>query len=116
MALIVSDVKLNVEGDVAEFEISDGWYRIGASGDAALKRAIDSKRLQVGDKIIVSAATMSQHEACTPLDLPASVKLMVCGNSVKRARWHQKLGVMRCSPPVTCLNSALVDGGMVSAI
>ena len=40
-------------------EVTDGWYRINAQIDAALKRAVESGRIAIGRKLAICGAKVS---------------------------------------------------------
>uniref|UniRef100_A0A8C3UN34 BRCA2 DNA repair associated n=2 Tax=Catharus ustulatus TaxID=91951 RepID=A0A8C3UN34_CATUS len=102
----------------ALIEVTDGWYGIRALLDPPLKAFLDSRRLTVGQKIIVHGAELvGPQNACTPLEAPDSLMLKISANSTRRARWHTKLGFHRDPRPFPLpLSSLYSEGGAVGCI
>lgn len=69
----------NVESKKAALiEVTDGWYGIRALLDPPLKAFLDTRRLTVGQKIIVHGAELvGPQNGCTPLEAPDSLMLKV---------------------------------------
>ena len=88
-------------------ELTDGWYAVKALLDDALAYHLRVKRIKVGTKLAVCNArleggpvdpiqdladTFSQPGETTTTMVSPSARLRLCGNSVRRARAHVKLG------------------------
>ncbi|XP_077197948.1 breast cancer type 2 susceptibility protein isoform X2 [Paroedura picta] len=104
--------------EVAEVEVTDGWYGIMAVMDSALRSLLHRERLCVGQKIIVHGAELvGSQDACTPLEAPGSLMLKISANSTRRARWYAKLGY-HWDPRPFCvpLSSLLSDGGTTGCV
>ncbi|KAG0144618.1 hypothetical protein CROQUDRAFT_659820 [Cronartium quercuum f. sp. fusiforme G11] len=101
----------------SRIELSDGWYKIRATIDEPLSRAIRNGRLKVGHKLAIGATfvgatdiskTNKQQEEADP-------ELKLEGNSTARARWHESLGI-RFKPWFASLRSLSFDGGRVGMV
>lgn len=130
MVLCVMAIPTALEEDETPFvELTDGWYRIRATIDKALHRAVQRGRVKVGSKLAISGARVSQSQArfAAHADLsqlngssePAEVlqaldlsALCLEGNAVKLARWDARLGFAP-RPFVATLRSLTPDGGLV---
>ena len=117
MVLCISKIfhsRLCVPG-AASLELCDGWYSLPACVDAPLTLLLQSGRLSVGTKLVVSGARLLGCTGpCHPLDVPQSAMLCISANSSRRARWFSRLGV--CFSPCVLsvpLQSILADGGTV---
>ncbi|NXM53428.1 BRCA2 protein, partial [Illadopsis cleaveri] len=110
----------NVESKKAAalIEVTDGWYGIRALLDPPLKAFLDTRRLTVGQKIIVHGAELvGPQNGCTPLEAPESLMLKISANSTRRVRWHTKLGFHRDPRPFPLpLSSLYSEGGAVGCI
>ncbi|TRZ16338.1 hypothetical protein HGM15179_010760 [Zosterops borbonicus] len=110
----------NVESKKAAalIEVTDGWYGIRALLDPPLKAFLDTRRLTVGQKIIVHGAELvGPQNGCTPLEAPDSLMLKISANSTRRVRWHTKLGFHRDPRPFPLpLSSLYSEGGAVGCI
>lgn len=61
---------MNVLEQGAVVELSDGWYSIRASLDPPMSRLIRSRRIGVGDKLIMHGVEMVGNEdGCSPLEV-----------------------------------------------
>ncbi|KAE8226243.1 hypothetical protein CF319_g1153 [Tilletia indica] len=97
-------------------ELTDGWYRIRASVDAVLGRAIGRGRIKAGVKIAVRGAKLhSGHEGTHVLDALEKSGLSLTGNSTSLARWDTRLGFSKMNF-VACLRSLTPDGGCVACM
>ncbi|EIM83586.1 uncharacterized protein STEHIDRAFT_62664, partial [Stereum hirsutum FP-91666 SS1] len=100
-----------------ELEMTDGWYKLRATVDPPLARAIERGAIRVGRKIAVAGAKLStgKSEPCEVLDAYETVQLSLSGNSAHIAPWHAKLGFTNglC---VSTLHSLTPDGGPVQML
>jgi len=107
---------LSAEPASYTLELTDGWYRIRASVDAALGRAIERKRIKVGVKLAIRGARLhSSNEGTNVLDALEKSGLSLTGNSTSLARWDTRLGF---SPHnfTASLRSLCADGGCVACM
>ncbi|KAI0368834.1 hypothetical protein BV20DRAFT_968597 [Pilatotrama ljubarskyi] len=102
---------------VPELEVTDGWYRLRASVDMPLARAIRRGRICIGTKLAVSGAKLSgdRKEACEILEAYDNTCLELTGNSTNLAPWHAKLGFVK-DPFIATLDKLTPDGGVVPAL
>ncbi|KAG8714021.1 hypothetical protein FRC09_018069 [Ceratobasidium sp. 395] len=115
MVLCVSDIQLQ-DGDEAEIELTDGWYRIRALSDKTLVRAARKGKLAVGRKIAVAGARLEGgHEGKEVLRAYHSSVLKIGGNSTSLAPWDSRLG-FQPRPYIASLRSLTVDGGPVALL
>ncbi|KAI0778800.1 hypothetical protein BD413DRAFT_511860 [Trametes elegans] len=100
-----------------ELEVTDGWYRLRATVDPPLARAIRRGRICIGSKLAVSGAKLSgdRKEACEILDAYENTFLELQGNSTNLAPWHAKLGFVK-QPFIATLDKLTPDGGVVPAM
>ncbi|KAF9516595.1 hypothetical protein BS47DRAFT_1340741 [Hydnum rufescens UP504] len=98
-----------------KLELTDGWYRIRATVDAALARATRKKKIRLGTKIFMSGIRLdAPGEPKEVLKAYSSSSLTLCGNSTTLARWDARLGVSQPQAPITAsLRSLNPDGGVV---
>uniref|UniRef100_A0A8C3R207 BRCA2 DNA repair associated n=1 Tax=Cyanoderma ruficeps TaxID=181631 RepID=A0A8C3R207_9PASS len=119
-AVSPSSSNKNVESKKAAalIEVTDGWYGIRALLDPPLKAFLDTRRLTVGQKIIVHGAELvGPQNGCTPLEAPDSLMLKISANSTRRVRWHTKLGFHRDPRPFPLpLSSLYSEGGAVGCV
>lgn len=122
-----------------ELEVTDGWYKLRATVDPPLARAIERGAIRVGRKIAVAGAKVplsslhifrfreltqtilsiklstGKSEPCEVLDAYETVQLSLSGNSAHIAPWHAKLGFTN-GPCVSTLHSLTPDGGPVQML
>ncbi|OMJ29781.1 Breast cancer type 2 susceptibility protein-like protein [Smittium culicis] len=101
--------------------LSDGWYSIRAKLDDVLSISLAKGRLKIGTKLILIGSTLvsgnSSHDGISPLqiDCPESETspyLVIYANSVRTARWDQKLGFQSLNSRMSySLNSIHPFGG-----
>lgn len=122
-------------GEVVEglptLDVTDGWYKVRATVDVPMARAVKRGLLKIGTKIAVSGARVSlpgtrllrwseSHflqlqggkDGMEPLAAYTKVHLELHGNSSTLARWDAKLG-FRPTPFIATLRSLSGDGGPV---
>lgn len=139
LALCVSDV-FWVESEAGtvfpELEVTDGWYRLKATVDAPMARAVKKGTIRVGRKIGVAGAKVRtfvfvsslvfwvetscqlKSERKDPqeiLEAYSSVKLILSGNSSHLLPWDTKLGFTK-GPYVSTMHSLTPDGGSIAAM
>ncbi|KAJ2779355.1 hypothetical protein H4R18_004059 [Coemansia javaensis] len=104
-------------GDAARVELTDGWYGVAAHVDAVLARAVRAGRLRAGDKIACAGLGLrGLAEPAEPLSAQArGAALVLCANSVRRARWDARLGFRRGAAPAMSLGAVHRQGGAVGA-
>ncbi|ORX37738.1 BRCA2, oligonucleotide/oligosaccharide-binding, domain 1-domain-containing protein [Kockovaella imperatae] len=97
-------------------ELTDGWYRINAQIDSALKRAVDRGRVCVGRKLAICGVKLAPGaEGEDPLEISNMCCLMLTANSCSLSRWDTRLGRQR-DPFVSSLCSISVDGGTIALV
>ncbi|XP_021933107.1 uncharacterized protein LOC110836322 isoform X2 [Zootermopsis nevadensis] len=101
-----------------ELELTDGWYSITAVVDQELCQRIQRGTVAVGTKLIsYGAELLNCEQGCSPLEIGSDVKLKLCSNSTRRARWDTKLGFHTHPGPLpVSLTSILPSGGIVSCV
>ncbi|KAG9028496.1 hypothetical protein FRB95_006397 [Tulasnella sp. JGI-2019a] len=111
---------MTAEGEAIEglpvLDVTDGWYRLRATIDEPLTRAIKRGILKVGTKIAVSGAKLQGgKDGVDPLTAyTKGVHLQLYGNSTTLARWNTKLGFRNSPLPfIATLRSLTADGGPV---
>ncbi|EJC98658.1 uncharacterized protein FOMMEDRAFT_128955 [Fomitiporia mediterranea MF3/22] len=106
-----------VQDASAEIEVSDGWYRLRASVDAPLARAVIRGIIRPGRKIAVAGAKLDnlKKDPCEILEAYNSCILTLSGNGSHLAPWHGKLG-FQTEPFVATLGSLTPDGGPVPLV
>ncbi|KDQ15696.1 hypothetical protein BOTBODRAFT_108380, partial [Botryobasidium botryosum FD-172 SS1] len=96
-----------------ELELTDGWYKIRATTDAVLARAVKRRRIRVGTKLAMSGIYLDgRKEGTEVLKALECTNLALTGNSTTLARWDAKLGFSP-RPFVATLGSLTADGGCV---
>ncbi|KAJ2558539.1 hypothetical protein EV175_000735 [Coemansia sp. RSA 1933] len=115
MVLCVASIRVN--GTSFSVKVTDGWYGINSSIDPILEQAIRNGRLREGDKIACTGLRIEGlSEGMPPLSAKAEdVLLCLTGNSVRRARWHTKLGFKHMSTMFMSLSGVYELGGPIGA-
>lgn len=94
-------------------DLTDGWYRIRATTDDCLARAVTRGKIRVGRKLAISGARLeSGADGSDVLDAYERSHLVLSGNATHLARWDTRLGTQR-EPFVAGLTSLSVDGGII---
>ncbi|RIB02779.1 hypothetical protein C2G38_2226881 [Gigaspora rosea] len=98
-------------------ELTDTWYKIRASIDQPLQRAIMRSKIRIGYKLEIYGAKIVGGPAGIPaLDISnSSICLDISANSTKLAHWDAKLGIGRFRS-YSLLHSLSPDGGFIPAI
>ncbi|XP_046492215.1 breast cancer type 2 susceptibility protein isoform X1 [Neodiprion pinetum] len=99
-------------------ELTDGWYSITASIDAAMSRLIAFGKVREGTKLVTCRAELlNSDQGCSPLEMPADVCLKIHSNSTRRVRWDTKLGYCKHVGSIsTGLSAILVNGGLIGRL
>ncbi|KAG8969730.1 hypothetical protein FRC03_001075 [Tulasnella sp. 419] len=94
-------------------EVTDGWYKLRASIDECLARAVGRGVIAIGTKIAISGARLEgAKDGMEPLKAYDRLHLAITGNSTSLARWDTKLG-FQPRPFIATLRSLSADGGPV---
>ncbi|KAK0538936.1 hypothetical protein OC842_001133 [Tilletia horrida] len=97
-------------------ELTDGWYRIRASVDPVLGRAIQRKRIKAGVKLAIRGAKLhSGAEGTFVLDALEKSGLSLTGNSTSLARWDARLGFSQTDFAAS-VRSLTADGGCIACM
>ncbi|XP_046750588.1 breast cancer type 2 susceptibility protein homolog [Diprion similis] len=99
-------------------ELTDGWYSITASIDAAMSHLIAFGKVREGTKLVTCRAElMNSDQGCSPLEMPADVCLKIHSNSTRRVRWDTRLGYCKHGGSIsTRLSAILVNGGLIGRL
>ncbi|QRV80418.1 DNA recombinational repair protein BRCA2 [Ceratobasidium sp. AG-Ba] len=115
LVLCVSDIQMRNDEE-AEFELTDGWYKIRALPDKVLSRAVRRGKLVVGRKIAVAGARLEGgNEGKEVLKAYYSSALKIGGNSTSLAPWDARLG-FQPRPFIASLRSLTPDGGSIALL
>ncbi|CAG8538001.1 11853_t:CDS:10 [Ambispora gerdemannii] len=96
--------------------LTDSWYKIRASIDPPLQRAINSKKLRIGCKLEICGAKLKGGEDAKPaLEVDDSTHLILSANSTRLATWDAKLGYSNKKPRMS-LRSLSPDGGFIPVL
>uniref|UniRef100_A0A0E0JEH1 Tower domain-containing protein n=1 Tax=Oryza punctata TaxID=4537 RepID=A0A0E0JEH1_ORYPU len=97
-----------------KIELTDGWYSLDASLDAALLEQLEKRKLFVGQKLRIWGASLcgwagpvSFHEAS------GTVKLVIHINGTYRARWNETLGLCKHAGVPLAFKCIKASGGRV---
>ncbi|KAI8813652.1 BRCA2, oligonucleotide/oligosaccharide-binding, domain 1-domain-containing protein [Cladochytrium replicatum] len=116
LVLCVSEIHPQSNGSV-ELDLTDGWYKIRASIDKALQRAVDKEKIFVGMKLRIAQAQLhSPRDATDVLDVTTETKLILSANGTRRATWDAKLGYQPRSTFTVRIGGISSDGGVVPCI
>ncbi|KAK2586586.1 hypothetical protein KPH14_011464 [Odynerus spinipes] len=98
--------------------LTDGWYSIPASIDAAMMSYIVSGKVHEGTKLITfGAELLNLDQGCPPLEIPNDVSLKIHTNSTRRVRWDTKLGYApHPGPMLIRLQNVSPYGGLIGKI
>ena len=113
--LQVTEVGVPTPGSLG-VEVTDGWYRMRATGDGHLSRLAALGRLGPGSKILVCGAVLLCDRPGHPLDVFDSARLRIHGNGCRPAPPSATLGFVRGGPGVAPLHAVAADGGPVPAL
>ena len=99
-------------------ELCDGWYPIRAHCDSYLAGFIKSKKLCVGDKIVIYSSEIigCPKDGCPPLEAPNELHLKLSVNSTRKARWFAKLGFVRPQKPLCVKLDTIKPNSNVGAV
>ncbi|KAE8748304.1 hypothetical protein FOCC_FOCC004940 [Frankliniella occidentalis] len=111
-----SDEGKDSKSPQVELELTDGWYSIIATIDPDMQHRVRKGMIKVGTKLITHGAELVNcSEGCSPLQASPDIRLKLCSNSTRRARWYTKLGFQDNPGPIKIdLDSILSSGGVVS--
>lgn len=119
MVLCVASILNRDEASTGlELELTDGWYSVITSIDQDMQSRVKKGTIKIGTKLIMhNAELMNCSEGCFPLQVRDDVRLKLCSNSTRRARWYAKLGFQANPGPINMpLSSILSSGGLVSCV
>ncbi|KAK0549094.1 hypothetical protein OC846_004205 [Tilletia horrida] len=114
----LNDAARGGSGESAPYtlELSDGWYRVRASVDKTLGRAIARGRLKQGHKLAIRGARLhSAQDGTHVLDALDKYGLSLTGNSTALARWDTPLGFSSVNFCAS-VRSLTADGGCIACM
>lgn len=115
----MADMRISRDTEEAsEILLTDGWYCLWTIIDKPTEKLIQSKKLFNGQKIQVCNVSLSKADPAPILEAENfGVKLKIAYNSIRMARWHEKLGRKRgaiaFSRPLKSVN---FEGGAVPCV
>lgn len=76
---------------------------------------MELKKLKINDKLITSNAELKNCINTNILKVPKNVRLIIHGNSTRKALWDTKLGLYseHISPLPICLGGVKAEGGII---
>ncbi|KAG9010697.1 hypothetical protein FRB90_007688 [Tulasnella sp. 427] len=115
--IVPGEDSMTNEGELVEglptLDVTDGWYKLRATVDSALARAVKRGFIQVGTKLAISGAKFQgTRDGMEPIPAYEKTCLELHGNATTLARWDAKLG-FQAQPFITTLRSLTADGGPV---
>ncbi|RUS19357.1 hypothetical protein BC937DRAFT_87614 [Endogone sp. FLAS-F59071] len=129
MVLCVADIldghKADIKGEISNgiesdsktrsvLELTDGWYRIFATVDKVLQRAVVKGKIKIGSKLSICGAQLSGSTEPTPvLEISMSKLLTISANGTKPVSWDTKLGYQKQPIVSRSLSSLCCDGGLI---
>ncbi|KAL1915938.1 uncharacterized protein VTP21DRAFT_6326 [Calcarisporiella thermophila] len=107
----------NTAETVYGLELTDGWYKIRASIDPPLTRALLRSKIKIGYKLaIIGAKLIGWDEAVPVLDVPENLRLRLTANSTRIARWDIRLGYQPSPIFYVSIDNLSYDGGAIAAL
>ncbi|KAJ2893437.1 Breast cancer 2, early onset, partial [Coemansia aciculifera] len=115
--MVLCVASLHYKDNVAQVEVTDGWYGVQAVLDPVLTHAASKGRLRVGDKVACAGLRMSGiADGVSPLtDKAEQAVLSLNANCVRRAAWDAKLGLQRGKAMFMSLSAISELGGAIGA-
>ncbi|KAK0563990.1 hypothetical protein OC861_004526 [Tilletia horrida] len=114
----LGDAARGGSGESASYtlELSDGWYRVRASVDKTLGRAIARGRLKQGHKLAIRGARLhSAQDGTHVLDAMDKYGVSLTGNSTALAKWDTPLGFSSVNFCAS-VRSLTADGGCIACM
>ncbi|XP_051223046.1 protein BREAST CANCER SUSCEPTIBILITY 2 homolog B isoform X3 [Lolium perenne] len=98
----------------AQIELTDGWYALEASLDAALSEQLQKRKLFLGQKLRIWGASLCGWTGPVSFhEISGTVKLMLHVNGSYRARWDDPLGFCKHVGPPLAFKCIKASGGRV---
>lgn len=115
MILCVTAIRSSPAHEIPTLELTDGWYRIDATIDTALARAIAKGKIRIGRKLAIMSSRLDSptQEGIDVLEAKSQTSVVLTGNSTTLARWNAKLGFTK-ELFTASLRSLTADGGNVA--
>ncbi|XP_022108056.1 uncharacterized protein LOC110988636 [Acanthaster planci] len=103
---------------VPTLELTDGWYSIKTIIDKPLAGLVCAGKIHIGQKLcIYGAELVGSQDACSPLEVPANLRLKISANATRRARYDARLGLQHHPQPFSLpLASLYPEGGTVGCV